>query len=414
MAALLVTVALVGVWRAAATLFGSRAGLCTAALGAVTGPVLALGHLAVIDAPAAAGLGVALWSVAELWRRDHRAWLIAGAAAYAFAVLGKYPVAACGLPLALLLVALRGRRAAMDLTLFAAVVAAVLGTYFLTERTQLAGFVGWRTANNPSFGVTPAMVAVSQLWFAGVPLALGVAGWVACRRKAVASALLLRRPALPALPPRHRQPGGRQQARGLRHPLHAPARRPPREPGPARPARRRARDARGRRRRRLRGRAGPAHRPRLGRRGPGGAVRRRARPARRPLPHRRRLALHPPPLRGRQGARPVGRRRHLPPRPPAGRPAHLPLRLVRRGPGRRAVAGGAAPAGRGLRDLQAGLRLERAGHQPGAQPAVRDLDGPRRGLPQHPPPRAGCAARPRAGRRATAGASPVRRRARGR
>ena len=34
------------------------------------------------------------------------------------------------------------------------------------------------------------MVAVSQLWFAGVPLALGVAGWVACRRKAVASALL--------------------------------------------------------------------------------------------------------------------------------------------------------------------------------------------------------------------------------
>jgi hypothetical protein len=189
-AALLVTIALIGVWRAAAALFGSRAGLCTAALGAVTGPVLALGHLAVIDAPAAAGLGIALWSVAELWRRDHRSWLIAGAAAYAFAVLGKYPVAACGLPLALLLVALRGRRAAMDLTLFAAVVAAVLGTYFLTERTQLAGFVGWRTANNPNFGVTPAMVAVSQLWFTGVPLALGVAGWVACRRKAIASALL--------------------------------------------------------------------------------------------------------------------------------------------------------------------------------------------------------------------------------
>ena len=192
MAALLVTVALVGVWRAAATLFGSRAGLCTAALGAVTGPVLALGHLAVIDAPAAAGLGVALWSVAELWRRDHRAWLIAGAAAYAFAVLGKYPVAACGLPLALLLVALRGRRAAMDLTLFAAVVAAVLGTYFLTERTQLAGFVGWRTANNPTFGVTPAMVAFSQLWYGGLPVLLALGGWlVPCRRKKLGATPLL-------------------------------------------------------------------------------------------------------------------------------------------------------------------------------------------------------------------------------
>ena len=190
-AALLVTIALVGAWRASATLFGSRAGLCTAALGAVTGPVLALGHLAVIDAPAAAGLGVALWSVAELWRRDHRGWLVAGAAAYAFAVLGKYPVAVCGVPLLLLLVALRGRRAAMDLALFAAAITAVLGTYFLTERSQLAGFVGWRAANNPSFGVTPAMVAVSQLWFTGLPLVLGLGGWMACQRKGVASALLL-------------------------------------------------------------------------------------------------------------------------------------------------------------------------------------------------------------------------------
>ena len=41
---------------------------------------MALGHLAVIDAPAAAGLGVAFWAVAELTRADHRSWLVVAAA----------------------------------------------------------------------------------------------------------------------------------------------------------------------------------------------------------------------------------------------------------------------------------------------------------------------------------------------
>ena len=211
---------------------------------------------------------------------------------------------------------------------------------------------------------------------------------MACRRKAVASALLFGGLALPALPPRHRQPGRatastRSSASLFTLPLAGLLA----EPGPARPARRRARDARGRRRRRLRGRAGPAHRPRLGRRGPGGAVRRRARPARRPLPHRRRLALHPPPVRGRQGPRPVGRRRHLPPRPPAGGPARSAAttgssRPRAPGSGRRPCAGGSRPAGR-----SGASSPQRAGHQPGARPAASSPGpGHVRGLPQHPPP----------------------------
>ena len=161
-AALLVTIALVGVWRASATLFGSRAGLCTAALGAVTGPVLALGHLAVIDAPGRGGAGrravVGGRAVAPRPPRAGSSRAPPPTPSPCWASTRWRPAASRSL---LLLVALRGRRAAMDLALFAAaIVAAVLGTYFLTERPQLAGFVGWRTANNPSFGVTPAMVAV--------------------------------------------------------------------------------------------------------------------------------------------------------------------------------------------------------------------------------------------------------------
>jgi hypothetical protein len=106
-------------------------------------------------------------------------------------VLAKYPVAACGGPLLLLLVVLRGRRARMDVAVFVAIVTAVLGSYYLAERPQLVGFLHWRTANNPNFGVTPTIVAALQAWYGALPLALGLGGWLVCRRKAVGSALLL-------------------------------------------------------------------------------------------------------------------------------------------------------------------------------------------------------------------------------
>lgn len=189
-AAVLVTIGLVGSWRAAVALFGRRAGFFTAVAAIVTAPVVALGHLAVIDAPAVAGVGLALWAVTELARRDHRGWLVAAAIAYAVAVLGKYPAAACGVPLLLLLVLLRGRRAPTDLAIFAAIAAAVLTTYFLSQRGQLGYFVGWRAANNPTFGVTREMVAASQAWNAGLPLLLGLGGLLVCRRKGVAAVLL--------------------------------------------------------------------------------------------------------------------------------------------------------------------------------------------------------------------------------
>jgi hypothetical protein len=189
-AAVLVTIGLAGSWRAAAALFGRRAGFFTAVAAIVTAPAIALGHLAVIDAPAVAGIGLALWAITELARRDRRGWLVAAALAYAVAVLGKYPAAACGVPLLLLLVLLRGRRAPTDLAIFAAITAAVLTTYFVSQRGQLGYFVGWRATNNPTFGVTREMAAVSQAWNAGLPLLLGVGGLLVCRAKAVAAVLL--------------------------------------------------------------------------------------------------------------------------------------------------------------------------------------------------------------------------------
>jgi hypothetical protein len=191
LAAVFTTVALLATWRAATVLFGARAGFFTAALAVASGPVIALGHLAVIDAPAVAGIAVALWGVAELGRTGHRKWLVLAAVAFSTGVLAKYPAAACGVALALVLVALRGRRAVMDLALLGLITGAVVITYFLSARGPLVYFLDWRVRNNPTFGVTPSMAAFSQLWYGGLPVLLALAGWLACRRKGLASALLV-------------------------------------------------------------------------------------------------------------------------------------------------------------------------------------------------------------------------------
>jgi hypothetical protein len=190
LAAVFMTLAMVATWRAAVVLFGPRAGFFTAALAVASGPVIALGHLAVIDAPAIAGIAVALWGIAELGRTGHRKWLVLAAVALAAGILAKYPAAACAVPLALVLVALRGRQALMDLMLLLLITAAVLITYFLSARGPLAYFLDWRVRNNPTFGVTQSMVAFSQAWYGGLPLLLALGGWAACRRKALATALL--------------------------------------------------------------------------------------------------------------------------------------------------------------------------------------------------------------------------------
>jgi hypothetical protein len=163
-----------------------------AALAAVTsGPVVALGHLAVYDTAAVAFTGGAFWALSEFLRRDDRAWLVGAALLYALAGLSKYPVLAfVAPPLALLILTSRGRRVVLDLSLFALVAGAVLLVYFMANRAQLVGFVRFRTHEDPSFGVTTAQIAYSQVYYTLVPLLLALAGAVllARRRRALVPA----------------------------------------------------------------------------------------------------------------------------------------------------------------------------------------------------------------------------------
>lgn len=177
LAAVCVTVALVATIRAASGLFDDEVRPWVAALGAGNGAVIALAHLAVYDTLALAALGIALCAVVELWRSDHRKWLVVAAVALAVAGLAKYPMLAFGgLPLAVLLAGLRGRRAFLDLLLLGLVVVALLLIFFLQERDQLARFLDFRLEANPSFGVTRMMIGYQLVYFLGIPLVLAVAG----------------------------------------------------------------------------------------------------------------------------------------------------------------------------------------------------------------------------------------------
>lgn len=183
-AALCVTVGLAGMVAATGNLFGRRT-RAFAALAAVTsGPVIALGHLAVYDTAAVAFAGGAFWAASEFLRRDDRAWLLGAAVLYALAGLSKYPVLGfIAAPLALLIVTARGRRAALDLFLFAMVAGAILLVYFMANRAQLIGFVNFRTNENPSFGVSTAQIAYSQVYYTVVPLLLALAGAALLERR---------------------------------------------------------------------------------------------------------------------------------------------------------------------------------------------------------------------------------------
>jgi hypothetical protein len=180
-AGLLVTVGLGAAMRATKNLFGTAAAAWGVVACAVSAPVLALGHLAVYDVLAVAGLGVSLMALTELVRTDHRGWLLVAACAFGVGVLGKYPTAFMAPILIALLVVLRGRLARADLTLMGVVLAAIMLAFFLPWRYQLAWFVEWRAGNNPAFGVTRDMVAYEQVIYNAAFVLLAGLGVIAAR-----------------------------------------------------------------------------------------------------------------------------------------------------------------------------------------------------------------------------------------
>ncbi len=154
-------------------------------------PTLALGHLAVYDAPVAAFLALSFAALTELDRTRSHVPTVLAAVSFGLGALTKYPVLGFMPVLVFVLVAMR-RRARVDLILFGLVTTAVLLCGFLPVREQLAVFLHWRVANNPSFGVTREIIVYEQAVFVVPCVVLALVGAMLTRkRKLVAFGLAM-------------------------------------------------------------------------------------------------------------------------------------------------------------------------------------------------------------------------------
>ncbi|HET9111737.1 MAG TPA: glycosyltransferase family 39 protein, partial [Ktedonobacterales bacterium] len=176
LALLCVTTAIAASVDAARLMYGRRVALGSAIALSVCGPTLALAQLAVYDQFALAGIGMAFWAIARLAASDDRRWIVVAGLAFSVGVISKYPMALCGLPLGLLLLGLRGRRARLDLILFGFVMCVPWLIFLMPYRSELATFLAGRLAHNPGFGYSERMIVASMLMFAGPPVALTIVG----------------------------------------------------------------------------------------------------------------------------------------------------------------------------------------------------------------------------------------------
>jgi 4-amino-4-deoxy-L-arabinose transferase-like glycosyltransferase len=207
MAALLSAVTLLAFAKTAENLFGPSVSHWGALAFAVNGLFLALAHFAVYDIAALAGLAVSMWCVTRAslnmgprnWRTpnpssDASIWVIAGAIAFAGAVITKYGHVAMVVPLLGLLVSVRGvTRAGRALAVFLSVAGLILTAYFWLFFGSLFP-TSSATYFEQTFGRTRAHIAILQIVFGLVPLALASVGalvaWRSRQRLLVVTCLL--------------------------------------------------------------------------------------------------------------------------------------------------------------------------------------------------------------------------------
>ena len=182
-AILLSAVTLLAVATAAGRLFGARVALWSAVALALNGLFAALAHFAVYDVVALSCLAIAIWCVSRSAATDARVWIVAAAVAFALSVVAKYGYIAMVVPVVGLIVGARGVKAcARPVLLFLAVVAGIVGAYFLACFGTLVP-PSSSSYLEQSFGRTRGHIATLQVVFGVVPLVLALAAIPAVRRR---------------------------------------------------------------------------------------------------------------------------------------------------------------------------------------------------------------------------------------
>lgn len=183
LAAVLSLVTLVAFARTAEALFGESAAAWGTGALAVNGLFVALAHFAVYDVPGLTGLALSMWCITRRSEVHDWMWVTGGGAAFSLAVIAKYGYLFMAIPLAALIVSVRGfAHGGRALALFLSVSGALLAAYFWAFFGSLVPGSASAYLDQP-FRAGRVHIAVLQLVFGLVPSALAGAGAIIAWRR---------------------------------------------------------------------------------------------------------------------------------------------------------------------------------------------------------------------------------------
>jgi 4-amino-4-deoxy-L-arabinose transferase-like glycosyltransferase len=120
----------VAIARAARNLFGGVAGIFTAALFALSGPLLFIAHLATPDHLALLGVAVSLWAITQASKTRRDEWLLLAGVAFAIAVVAQVAALPLIVPLGLVMLTRREQPTSLLYAILSLCVLALLVSRF--------------------------------------------------------------------------------------------------------------------------------------------------------------------------------------------------------------------------------------------------------------------------------------------
>jgi hypothetical protein len=168
---------------AAKNLFGRMAGVFTAILFAISGPVIYLAHLAVPDQLALVGVAVSFWGITKASAARQREWLIVAACAGAVAVVAQFSALLCLIPLIGVALALRGRPGASGIFITALIVVAIAVSRIFPAHESALALIPTRSRSGWSLSVSASAASLQLLAVGGIAWLMVIAGWISAREK---------------------------------------------------------------------------------------------------------------------------------------------------------------------------------------------------------------------------------------
>ncbi|HEX9039053.1 MAG TPA: glycosyltransferase family 39 protein [Ktedonobacterales bacterium] len=176
--------------RAARNLYGRAAGVFTAALLALSGPLIFIAHLATADHVALLGVAVSFWAITQASETRRNEWLLVAAAAFFIAVTAQFAALPLIIPLGLVALALRARPAYTIFSITGLVVVTILVSRFAPPPVSVFAIIFHRGVGSLSTSVFVSAAGLQLVALGVVAWGAAIAGWIATREQGRLAAAL--------------------------------------------------------------------------------------------------------------------------------------------------------------------------------------------------------------------------------